>query len=136
VQKQQVTAQQALARAQLENLAAWREGQLGVKQQVADTGAAKMKANAETKGLVVGDNGEIRPMTEDEILSHPILSQNKALAQAAMMSKSAQSDLAQAHQDVLMNPGNPTFQQKEREIQARLQMARAQLAIRQQGAWA
>lgn len=45
----------------------------------------------------------------------------------------ATADLQNAHKDVLMNPNNPTFQQKEREIQSRLAMARASLSLRQQG---
>lgn len=44
----------------------------------------------------------------------------------------AQTDLANAREDVLMNPNNPTFKQKALEAQARLNLAKVGLSIREQ----
>lgn len=125
-------AAQAVPLLREENERAWRLGMLGVNQQKNTINMTKAQAQAREHGLIVDENG-IRPMSEDEILSDPTASQNQALKAAAIQSKQAQAALAQAHKDALMNPNNPTFRQKERQIQAQLAMAQQRLTIAQQG---
>lgn len=60
------------------------------------------------------------------------MKEGSPLAQAQASHLQAQDDLARAHQDVLMNPNNPTFRQKERDIQARLALAQQNLKLRMQ----
>lgn len=93
----------------------------------------KNQITARQHGQIINPDGSVRPMTEDEILSDPLLSTNRELSMAAIQSKIAAAELADAHRDVLMNPDNPTYQQKEREIQSRLAIAKANLGARLQG---
>jgi hypothetical protein len=132
--------QLSLERQKLANEAAWRRAMVGVQQQKADTGDERAQADKlrtvgqlRAKGMTVDDSGNVRPMTEDEILADPTLSSNQQMRQAAFESKQAQAALARAHQDAISNPNNPTFQQRERQIQAQLATAQQRLELARSG---
>jgi len=132
--------QLALERQKLANEAAWRRAMVGINQQKADTGDERAQADKlrtlgqlHAKGMTVDEGGNVRPMTEDEILADPTAAQNQQLHQAAIQSKRAQAALAKAHQDAISNPNSPTFQQRERQIQAQLAMAQQRLDLARTG---
>lgn len=125
----------ALRKSQIEMMGGYHAGQL--KNAAAATEAKRDISNQKTdstmrlKGYVPDNSGGYRPMNEDEILTDPFLSRNRDLAQAALASKQAGTDLAKARTDALMNPNNPTLQLKAKEIESRMKMAEAQLGLRQ-----
>jgi hypothetical protein len=132
--------QLSLERQKLANETSWRRAMVGINQQKADTGDEKAQADRlrtlgglRAKGMTVDEQGNVRPMTEDEILAGPTLSSNQQMRQAAFESKQAQAALARAHQDAISNPNNPTFQQRERQIQAQLAMAQQRLELARSG---
>jgi hypothetical protein len=123
-----------------QNEANYRRGMLGyhdrandIAESKAQTAQTKTLGDLRSKGYKVDASGAVAPMSEDEILADPTAAQNQQLRQAAIQSKQAQSALAKAHEDALMNPNNPTYQQKERQIQAQLAMAQQRLELARSG---
>jgi hypothetical protein len=106
------------------------------KQSIANqgkTGAAQIGANAKVQSGINTLRGVLSKQGLDiEQDENGGITGVKPLPELSAVQQ-AQIDLQNAHKDVLMNPNNPTFQQKEREIEARLAMARSSLALRQQG---
>ncbi len=123
-----------------QNEANYRRGMLGyhdrandIAESKAQTAQTKTLGDLRSKGYKVDASGAVAPMSEDEILADPTAAQNQQLRQAAVQSKQAQAALARAHEDTLMNPNNPTYQQKERQIQAQLAMAQQRLELARSG---
>jgi hypothetical protein len=123
-----------------QNEANYRRGMLGyhdrandIAESKAQTAQTKTLGDLRSKGYKVDASGAVAPMSEDEILADPAAAQNQQLRQAAVQSKQAQAALAKAHEDALMNPNNPTYQQKERQIQAQLAMAQQRLELARSG---
>jgi hypothetical protein len=123
-----------------QNEANYRRGMLGyhdrandIAESKAQTAQTKTLGDLRSKGYKVDASGAVAPMSEDEILADPTAAQNQQLRQAAIQSKQAQAALAKAHEDTLMNPNNPTYQQKERQIQAQLAMAQQRLELARSG---
>jgi len=119
-----------------QNEANYRRGMLGyhdrandIAESKAQTAQTKTLGDLRAKGYKVDASGAVAPMSEDEILADPTLHSNQQLRQAAFESKLAQASLAKAHQDALMNPDNPTFAQRERQIQAQLAMSQQRLEL-------
>jgi hypothetical protein len=123
-----------------QNEANYRRGMLGyhdrandIAESKAQTAQTKTLGDLRSKGYKVDASGAVGPMSEDEILADPTAAQNQQLRQAAIQSKQAQAALAKAHEDTLMNPNSPTYQQKERQIQAQLAMAQQRLELARSG---
>jgi hypothetical protein len=123
-----------------QNEANYRRGMLGyhdrandIAESKAQTAHTKTMGDLRSKGYKVDEGGNIAPMSEDEILADPTAAQNQQLRQAAIQSKQAQAALAKAHEDAIANPNSPTFQQKERQIQAQLAMAQQRLELARSG---
>lgn len=132
-------SQQPLKTAQTLSLMGYRQrqGDIGqqnadTKGQVADTGAMKAANSMRLKGYVPDEKtpGAFRPMSEDEILSDPLLSQNRDLADAAIASKKSGAALSEARRDALMNPNNPTLLLKAQQIENQYKLAQASLGMR------
>lgn len=132
-----------LKKAQIESNDLYHRGQVAVgheKNDVSEENAAaktqvaqqRAAAYARIHGQVLDPNVPtgVRSMTEDEILSDPILSQNRDLAKSAMMTKQAEAAYKQAQTDAIMNKDNPQFALKAEQIRATLEMARANLGAR------
>lgn len=124
--------------AQIQNEREYRQGLLGTKNQANDI--AEMKAEQQQqqaagkmrlKGYVPDEKtpGAYRPMNEDEIISDPILSQNRDLMASAIAAKNAGAALSAARFDALMNPNNPTLQIKMKQIEAQLKLAQQRLGM-------
>lgn len=137
---QELPVKRDLAQAQLKSLGEYRQGRIenaantnDIKQQQADQVQQQNVAKNRAIGQVPNENspGTYRSMTPDEILADPVLSQKQDLAKAAQMQKDAEARLAQAHVDTIRNGNTAAYQQAERKIQATLEMARANLALRQ-----
>ena len=101
------------------------KGQYGVQGKQVTAGAQVQTGINNLRGVLAKQGLDI---SQDE---NGAVTGVKPLAELSAVQQ-AQTDLANAHKDVLMNPNNPTFQQKEREIRARLAMAQANLNLRQQ----
>lgn len=136
----ELQAKTDIAKAQIKSLGDYRQGELrnvsdrnDINQQKADQANQQAAGKMRARGYVPDEQspGAYRPMTADEILADPVLSQKQDLAKAASVQKTAETALAQAHRDAIMNPANPVLAQKERQIQATLEMARANLGLRQ-----
>ena len=98
-------------------------------EEKAGTAASSAQVNARAKGQMIQADGSVRPMTGDEILRDPVLSSNQAVRASGVELKQAEAALAAARQDAIMNPNNPQFQQRERDIQGRLSLAREHVGI-------
>lgn len=129
-----------LARATLDSLSDYRQGrvqnaadQVGINQQKADQVQQQNIAKNRALGRVPDENnpGVYRGMTPDEILTDPVLSKKQDLAQAAALQKNAETALAQARTDALVHSDSPTLALKARQIEATLEMAKANLVLRQ-----
>lgn len=107
-----------------------------LKQQTANQGkiqSSQIGANAKLQAGVTNLRGVLAKQGFDvEQDENGAVTGVKPLAEMSSVQQAA-ADLQKAHADVLTNPNNPTFKQKEREIQSRLAMARAALSLRQQG---
>ncbi len=128
-----------LKMAQVTNEMQYRQGILGekakadaIKQQLADQQQQKAQGQMRLKLMLPDENnpGSYRSMTEDEILSDPIASQNRDLTMAAIGSKNAAAALASARRDALLNPNNPTLELKRQQIENTYKLAQAQLGMR------
>src|SRR6185312_12841481 len=101
------------------------KGQYGVQGKQVTAGAQVQTGINNLRGVLAKQGFDVQQDENGAVTGVKPLAELSAVQQA-------QTDLANAHKDVLMNPNNPTFQQKEREIRARLAMAQANLNLRQQ----
>lgn len=129
--KRELTATTGRRKAQIDAMSSYHTGQLENQADKIDVQRQGQQNTMRLKGYVDDGSGAYRPMNEDEILADPILSRNRDLSAAALDSKNAQTNLAMARRDALMNPNNPTLQLKAKQIEAQLKMAQANLALRQ-----
>lgn len=136
----ELAANIGLKKATLASLDRYRQGELSnvsdrndINQQKADQANQVAVGKMRARGYVPDEEtpGTFRAMNADEILADPRLSKDMDMKTAAIAVKSAQQQLAQAHTDAIMNPNNPTYQQKEREIQSRYKLAQAHLSVAQ-----
>ena len=158
-QKEQAIQRQAQANQlqQMQNEASYRRGMLGnteqanavkaaIEQGKYGTGApgvtgteqqklqiTQQKANdaMRLKGYVPeeGSSGTFRPMTSDEILKDPIMSQNLEMKNAATVASQAKADLDKATTAGKTNPDSLTQQNIVAALQQKKHQADAQLAL-------
>jgi hypothetical protein len=100
----------------------------GASMQNANTRDSLAQVTAAKQWQKIQADGSVRPMTPEEIMSDPRARQDQQVAQTAMGLKQAETELTQARTTL----APLQYQQKEREIQSRMAMLRANLGMRQQ----
>lgn len=137
----ELQATTALKKAQIESNDLYHRGQIAVGHEKNDVASDKNVVTQQKQALAArlkgyvhdpSDPSGFRPMTPDEILADPILSQNRDIAQAGIMLKHAESQKALADFDVKMNPNNPTFLQKQKQIDQMYEMAKARFSLQRE----
>jgi hypothetical protein len=100
-----------------------------VAQQRADVSRQQVQANARSKGLILGDDGSIKPMTPEQILADPILSQNYDLKRTAINVQNYRGALYEAQRAALTDPTNPMLQARLQKLQQEMAFHQDQIGI-------
>jgi hypothetical protein len=103
----------------------------GASQQNASTNAMKAADTMRLRGYVPDEQtpGTFRPMSPQEVLADPQLSQNQDMKNAAIAAHNAQSQLTTARQQALTNPNSLTQQNFLKSLEEKERVAMAQLAL-------
>jgi len=106
-------------------------GLIGTEQQKQQIAQLKANSAMQTKGYLPDEQnpGAFRPMTPDEILKDPTLSQNQEVKNAAIAAKQASAAHTQAQTNALMNPNSQTQKNFEAKLAEQERVALAQLEV-------